>query len=279
MSSSRSLYLAITGHEVHITEWGDSAAPALVLWHGLARTGRDFDTLARHLSAKFRVICPDTIGRGLSSWSQAPDDDYTLMAYAAHAVEMLDQLGVGTCKWVGTSMGGALGMICAAGPLKDRIERLVINDIGPSLNPEAVDRIRKYVTLSLDFSGIVELEKFLRIAYAPFGILTDAEWRLMAETSARRRDDGRIVMHYDPAIMRVFAEHADAYEMWPVYEAITCPTLVLRGAVSDLLLEDVAEDMTRRGPKAQLVTIQGCGHAPALNVPDQIALVEGFLGG
>lgn len=279
MTSPRSLYLAIGGHELHVTEWGDPQAPALVLWHGLARTGRDFDVLARHLSAQWRVICPDTIGRGLSGWSQAPDQDYTLPAYAAHAVELLDRLGVATCKWVGTSMGGALGMIAAAGPLKDRIQRLVINDIGPALNPEAVERIRRYVTLMPDFAGIEELERFLRIAYLPFGIMTDAEWRLMAETSARRRDDGRITMHYDPAVMRVFAEHADAYEMWPIYDVIQCPVLVLRGANSDLLLPDVAEEMTRRGPMARLEIIPGCGHAPALNVPDQIGLVEGFLNG
>lgn len=278
MSSSRSLYLTVAGHEIHVTEWGQPSAPALVMWHGLARTGRDFDTLAAHLAGRYRVICPDTIGRGLSSWSRSPDEDYTLAAYAGHAVELLDQMGVGSCRWIGTSMGGALGMIAAAGPLKGRIERLVINDIGPSLNPEAVERIRRYVTVMPDFAGIEEFEKFLRLVYAPYGQMTDAEWRRMAETSARRRDDGRIVSHYDPEVMRVFAENADSYEMWPVFDAIACPTLVLRGENSDLLLPEVAAEMTRRGPKARLVTVPGCGHAPALNVPEQFAVVEGFLG-
>lgn len=277
MSASRSLYRSIAGHEIHVTEWGAPTAPAVVMWHGLARTGRDFDTIAAHLSSRFRIVCPDTIGRGLSSWSSDPDNDYTLAAYAGHAVELLDGLGIDRCRWVGTSMGGALGMIAAAGPLKDRIERLVLNDIGPSLNPAAVERIRAYVTTVPDFATMTELEKFLRLVYTPYGCLTDEEWRRMAETSARRRDDGRITVHYDPQVMEVFARHADAYELWPVYDAITCPTLALRGESSDLLLAETFAEMGRRGPKAHLVTIPGCGHAPALNTPDQIEEIARFL--
>lgn len=277
MPSPRSLYLAIAGHEIHVSEWGDPAAPAVVAWHGLARTGRDFDTLAAALAPRWRVICPDTIGRGLSSWSANPEADYTLPAYAAHAVEMLDRLGVGNCRWVGTSMGGALGMAAAAGPLKGRIERLVLNDIGPSLNPAAVERIRAYVGILPDFATMTEFETFVRMVYQPFGSLTDAEWRHLAETSARRRDDGRITVHYDPRAMEVFARHADAFELWAVYDAVDCPTLALRGGNSDLLLPEVFAEMGGRGPKARLETIPGCGHAPALNTPGQIALVAEFL--
>ncbi|MGE5547530.1 MAG: alpha/beta fold hydrolase [Solirubrobacterales bacterium] len=277
MAKPRSLYLTVSGHEIHVTEWGEAEAPAIVMWHGLARTGRDFDTIAARLSSRYRVICPDTIGRGLSSWSENPEADYTLAAYAGHAVAMLEALGIGTCRWVGTSMGGALGMIMAAGPLKGRIERLVINDIGPALNPEAVERIRQYVTAVPDFASITEFEKFLRLVYVSYGRLTDEEWRRMAETSARRRGDGRITVHYDPQVMQVFARHADAYEMWPVYDAIDCPVLTLRGANSDLLLPATAEAMTTRGPRSRLVTVPGCGHAPALNTEEQITVVEDFL--
>ncbi|MEW5729080.1 MAG: alpha/beta hydrolase [Pseudomonadota bacterium] len=277
MTAPRSLYLPIAEHELHVTEWGDPAAPAVVMWHGLARTGRDFDTIAAALAQRWRVICPDTIGRGLSSWSADPEADYTLAAYAGHAVEMLDRLGVAACRWLGTSMGGALGMIAAAGPLRDRIERLVLNDIGPSLNPAAVERIRAYVTTVPDFPTMSEFEKFLRLVYQPYGRLTDAEWRRMAETSARRRGDGRITVHYDPKVMEVFARHADAYELWPAYDAVDCPTLALRGENSDLLLPEVFAAMGRRGPKARLETIPGCGHAPALNSPEQIKLIADFL--
>ncbi|OAN53723.1 hydrolase [Paramagnetospirillum marisnigri] len=278
MSIRRSLYVEVEGHELHVTEWGAPDAPALVMWHGLARTGRDFDTAARHFSARYRVICPDTLGRGLSGWALLPDRDYTIEAYAGHAVGLLDRLGVGRCHWVGTSMGGLLGMALAAGAMKSRIERLVINDIGPRPNPAAITRIRAYVTARPSFGGLRELEMFLRQIYQPFGALTDEEWRVMTESSARRRDDGRVTVHYDPEIMRVFAEQPDGLNCWPVWDGVACPTLVLRGATSDVLLPEVAEEMTRRGPAAQLVTIPGCGHAPFLNVASQIEVLERFLG-
>jgi pimeloyl-ACP methyl ester carboxylesterase len=275
----RSLYLDIYGHEIHVTEWGDTSAPALVMWHGLARTGRDFDTAARHFSSRYRVICPDTLGRGLSGWSTMPDRDYTLDTYADYAIAMLEQLGVDRCKWVGTSMGGLLGMVLAAGPMKRRIERLVINDIGPRPNPVAMTRIRAYVTARPSFANMRELETFLRQIYMPFGALSDPEWRTMTDTSARRRDDGSITVHYDPEIMRVFADQPDGLNYWAAWDGVGCPTLVLRGVNSDVLLPEVAEEMTRRGPGAQLVTVPGCGHAPYLNVPNQIKLVEQFLAG
>ncbi len=273
----RSLYLDVYGHEIHVTEWGAVDAPALVMWHGLARTGRDFDTVARYFSSRYRVICPDTIGRGLSSWSALPDRDYTLESYADHAVSILDQLGVETCLWLGTSMGGLLGMVLAAGRLKRRIQRLIINDIGPRPNPAAVTRIRAYVTARPSFADMRELESFLRQIYLPFGELSDHEWRVMADTSARRRDDGRITVHYDPEIMRVFADQPDNQHYWPVWDGINCPTLVLRGEASDVLLPEVAEEMTRRGPGAQLVIVPGCGHAPFLNRSSQIDVVERFF--
>ena len=279
MTSPRSSYLPIAGHEVHLTAWGDPAAPALVLWHGVARTGRDFDTLARRCADRFHVLCPDTIGRGLSSWSAAPAEDYTIPAYCGHALELLDRLDIAACRWVGTSMGGLIGMALAGTPqTAPRIERLVLNDIAPRLNQVAIDRILAYVTLVPEFAGMTEFETFLRTVYAPFGRLTDDEWRLLAETSMRRRDNGRISSHYDPAVMRVFAEQAADFDMWAIFDAITCPVLALRGEVSDLVEPQVAEEMTGRGPKARLVTIPGCGHAPALNTPEQIAVLEGFLG-
>lgn len=279
MASPRSRYVSVMGREFHVTEWGAEDSPALVLWHGLARTGRDFDTLAARLCDRYRIICPDTLGRGLSGWSRAARRDYTLDAYMDHATGILDALGVGPLKWVGTSMGGALGIRMAAGPLKGRMESLLVNDIGPSLNPAAVERIRTYVNLRPTFRTMGEFEAFLRQVYKPYGFQTDSEWRRMAETSVRRLGGGRFAPHYDPAVMRVFAATAGDYEMWKEYDQVECPTLVLRGAESDLLLPEVAEEMTRRGPRARLEIIPECGHAPCLNVPAQIRLVEEFLAG
>ena len=278
MIGRRSLYLPVAGHELHVSEWGDPDAPAIVMWHGLARVGRDFDTAAAHLAARYRVICPDTIGRGLSTWSATPAADYTLPAYVSHAAGLLDALGIESCAWVGTSMGGLVGMLAEAGPLAGRIARLVLNDIGPLLNPAAVARIKAYVGPVLSFATMTEFIAFLRAVYAPYGIQTEAEWQRMAETSVRRRDDGRLSPHYDPAVMSVFAA-AETAPLWMEWDRVACPALVLRGAESDLLLPETAEEMTRRGPRAQLVTVPGCGHAPALNTPAQLAVLESFLAG
>jgi len=275
----RSRYVPILGHEIHVTEWGEPGAPPVILWHGLARVGRDFDTLARTLAPLYHVICPDTIGRGLSSWSSNPGQDYQIPTYCAHALGLMDAYGFDRVRWVGSSMGGLIGMALAGTEATaGRIGRLVLNDVGCRLNPVAVERIKAYVTLMPEFDSMARFEAFMRLAYAPFGTLTDTEWRRMVETSVRRKDNGTLVAHYDPAVMAAFAEApAAVVEVWPLYDAITCPTLLLRGENSDLLEPEVAEAMTRRGPHCQLVTVPGCGHAPMLNTIDQMAVIQAFL--
>lgn len=278
MSERRTLFIPVAGHEIHVSEWGDPAAPALVMWHGLARTGRDFDVAAAHFADRYRVICPDTIGRGLSSWSAAPDRDYTIPAYVGIALGLLDALGVERCRWVGTSMGGLIGMAVAADPAgRARVEKLVVNDIGPAINAEAVNRIKAYVSQVAEFATLADFERLIRVVYAPFGPLTDAEWKHLVETGVRRRDNGTFSTHYDPQVMRVFCEQFDGSEAWELWDAISCPTLVLRGAQSDLLAADKAEEMTRRGPRPRLITVPDCGHAPMLNVPGQLAPLAAFL--
>lgn len=275
----RSAYAAVLGHEMHFVEWGETSAPAIVMWHGLARTGRDFDEIAAALSDRWRVICPDTVGRGYSQWSSEPDKDYCLDVYAASAAGLADALGLSTFAWVGTSMGGALGIRAAATTCKDRIHRLVINDIGPTFPVAPFERIKAYVGSPPDFGTITEMEAYFRTIYKPFGHHTDAQWRHMAETSSRRLPSGRFTTHYDPAIVRQMFAHPSDYEQWQHYDRIRQPAMVLRGVDSDLLLPDVAKEMTVRGPRAEVVEISGCGHAPALNVPEQIAIVRAFLEG
>jgi pimeloyl-ACP methyl ester carboxylesterase len=251
----------------------------VIAWHGLARTGRDMDEIAAHLSSRFRVICPDTIGRGLSQWSPAPEEEYCLDFYARLAVSLLDQLGILDLHWLGTSMGGAIGIQLAAGALKGRIRRLILNDIGPQLGAAAVERIRSYAGKPAQFDRLSELEQYFRSIYKPYGWLSDAQWRRLAETSARRTADGKLTPHYDPNMVMQFTHHPEDYDQWEAWDAIEVPTLCLRGETSDLLLPEVAEAMRSRGPRAVVVTIPGCGHAPALNVPEQFALVERFLNG
>jgi pimeloyl-ACP methyl ester carboxylesterase len=274
-----SRYLVCEGRELHYMEWGAEHAETVVAWHGLARTGRDMDELAAHLARRYRVLCPDTVGRGLSQWSPEPEKEYCLEFYGRLAQSLLEQLGVDECLWVGTSMGGALGLRLAAGPMKGRIRRLVLNDIGPQLGGAAVERIRSYAGKPPQFDRMSELEQYFRTVYEPYGWLSDEQWRRLTETSARRMPDGRVTPHYDPDMVLQFVHHPRDYDQWEAYDAIEAPTLCLRGESSDLLLPDTAEAMRRRGPRAVVVTIAGCGHAPALNVPDQLNLVERFLAG
>lgn len=277
MSLPRSGYLTCAGREVHVTEWGEPAAPAIVAWHGLARTGRDMDPIAAELASRFRIVCPDTIGRGLSQWSPEPAAEYQLAFYERIAVSLLDQLGLEQVLWLGTSMGGAIGLKAAAGALRGRITRLVMNDIGPELPEPAVRRILTYAGNPQSFATVGELEQYFRSVYAPYGWLPDVQWRQLTETSLRRLPDGRVTPHYDPAMVQQFVHHPRDYEQWPAWDSLSIPVLVLRGESSDLLLPEVAEAMRTRGPRAVVATIAGCGHAPALNTPEQIALVERFF--
>jgi pimeloyl-ACP methyl ester carboxylesterase len=281
-----SRYVTCAGREIHCMEWGAGHGPAVIAWHGLARTGRDMDELAEHLAGRgFRVACPDTIGRGLSQWSPDPGNEYTIAFYARLAADLLEQLGIEHAHWVGTSMGGAIGTAGAAGrlqpTLKRRIRSLVLNDNAPHLAEAAIARIRAYAGNPPAFATMAELEAFFRQVYQSYGWLSDEQWRRLAETSARRLPDGRVTPHYDPAMVRQFIDHPNDYERWDDYDAIDVPVLLLRGAQSDLVLRETADEMQTRGPGRrgllQVVEVPGCGHAPALNVPDQLDVVTAFI--
>lgn len=274
-----SRYAVLEGREIHYTEWGAQHSETVIAWHGLARTGRDMDELAARLSTRYRVVCPDTIGRGLSEWSPHPEHEYCLEFYGRLAAALVDRIGIGETHWVGTSMGGALGIHLAAGRLRGRIRRLVLNDIGPRLGEAAVTRIRAYAGNPAQFARISELEQYFRTIYSPYGWLSDEQWRRLAETSMRRLADGQVTPHYDPRMVLQFEYHPRDYDQWDAWDSIALPVLCLRGEHSDLLLPETAEEMRQRGPRAVVVTISGCGHAPALNVPDQLNLIERFLGG
>ena len=174
-------------------------------------------------------------------------------------------------------MGAALGLRAAATTLAGRLTHLVLNDMGPTFPPAPFDRIKAYVGSPPEFATVAELEAYFRQIYAPFGWQSDAEWRRMTETSLRRLPSGRLTTHYDPAIVRQFFAHPHDFEQWDHYDRLTVPTLVLRGAASDLLLPEVAHEMTLRGPKARLLEFPDCGHAPILNTPAQIHPIVAFL--
>jgi len=279
MTTPASRYLRCEGRELHYTEWGAQHRDVVIAWHGLARTCRDMDDIALHLSQRWRVICPDTIGRGLSQWSPEPEREYCLAFYAKLAASLVDQLGIDRFHWLGTSMGGAIGTVAAAGPLRGRLRRLVLNDNGPQLADAAIARIRGYAGSPAAFDTVSELEAYFRTVYEPYGCLSDAQWRRLTETSVRRLPDGRVTPHYDPAMVMQFTRHDNDYLLWQAWDTLDLPVLCLRGEHSDLLLRETADAMRTRGPRAVVIEIPGCGHAPALNTPEQFALVERFLGG
>ncbi len=281
-------YLTCAGREIHYTEWGAQHGRTVIAWHGLARTGRDMDELAAHLSEPadgYRVICPDTIGRGLSQWSPLPQAEYCLQFYARIAADLFEQLKIDRAHWVGTSMGGAIGMVCASGlfepQLKQRIFSLTLNDTAPQVADAAITRILSYAGSPPAFATVLELEAFFRQVYKPYGALTDAQWRRLTETSTRRLPDGRVTPHYDPAMVQQFIHHPNDYRVWIHYDAIDIPVLCLRGENSDLVLRETTVEMLARGlgrqGLLQMVEIAGCGHAPALNVPDQLDRVTRFI--
>jgi pimeloyl-ACP methyl ester carboxylesterase len=265
-------------HRVAYVEWGDPRnREVLVCVHGLLRSSRDFDELARALRARFRVVCPDIVGRGDSEPLRDPML-YAIPQYVADMVTLIARLDVETVSWVGTSMGGLIGMALAAQP-GNPVKRLVLNDVGAVLAKASLQRIAAYAGNAPAFPSIEKAEEYVRAVSAPFGPHSDAQWRFLTENWVRKQPDGSYRAHYDPRIAEPFKStmpDKDA-ELWPIYDAIQAPTLLLRGERSDLLSRETAAEMARRGPKAKVVEIPGVGHAPTLLHPDQIAIVRDFL--
>ena len=263
-------------HRMSCVEWGDSANPrVLICVHGLTRNARDFDDLAQALSAHYRVICPDVVGRGESDWL-VEKLGYQIPQYAADIFAMLKHLGIKEVDWVGTSMGGLIGMGLASQP-GSPIRRMVLNDVGPVITGVSLQRIGEYVGHAPDFPTLDAAEQFIRAVSAGFGKLSDAQWRHLTRYSIKQ-EGGVWKMRYDPGIGDAFrAGPIGDVAIWPIYDAIKCPVLVIRGAESDLLLPETVAEMTRRGPRAQSVEIPDTGHAPMLMEPAQIDIVKRFL--
>lgn len=259
-------------------DWGEPNAKTLVCVHGLTRCARDFDFLAPEMvSHGYRVVCPDVAGRGDSDWLKEPMD-YAVPTYAKDMLMLMAHLKLESVHWLGTSLGGLIGMAIAAIP-ESPIRRLVLNDVGPVLTVAALQRIAAYLGKWPPLPTIEAAEQFVRAVSASFGPHTDAEWRFLTEHVVRRNADGSLRMHYDPAIAMPFNAEMPAkdVELWKFYDAIRCPTLLLRGDQSDLLTRETAEQMQARGPRARAVEIAGVGHAPTLIHADQIAIVRDFL--
>jgi pimeloyl-ACP methyl ester carboxylesterase len=268
------------GLELAYVDWGDTSAERVaVCAHGLTRNSRDFDLLAEELVRHgMRVLAVDVVGRGRSSWLPDPKD-YTVPNYIAHLARFLELLELRKVDWIGTSMGGIIGIGLAAAGDASPIARLVLNDIGPFVPREALLQIQTYLGVDLVFADLNAVEQHLRTVHSGFGQLEDAHWRHLAEHGSRSQPEG-LRLHYDPAIRIPYTDLTAAdIDLWQVWDEINCPTLVLRGADSMLLTEQTAAEMQKRGPKARLVTIPKAGHAPALMDPAQIEVIAGWLAG
>jgi pimeloyl-ACP methyl ester carboxylesterase len=246
--------------------------------HGLTRQGRDFDILARAFARQgWRVVCPDLVGRGQSGWLTQPAG-YTLVQYGADMNALLARLDVEEVDWLGNSLGGLVGMMLAAQP-ETPIRRLVLNDIGPFIPGTALRRLGLYLNAPPPrFVDLAAAERYVRTTLAPFGQLNDDQWRHLTEHSIRPDGKGGLLRHHDPEIAEAYRPwRLGSIAMWYLWDEVRCPVLLLRGADSDLLPDYTATEMTRRGPRAELIEFEGIGHLPALMTQDQIQPVLNFL--
>lgn len=269
-------------HQMAYKEWGDPANPhVIVCVHGVTRVSDDFDAFATTVSARCRVICPDVVGRGRSSWLKDPRH-YVVPQYVSDMVTLIARLNVAQVDWFGTSMGALIGMGLAALP-EAPVRRMLMNDVGPALNFEALARIGDYIGQDLRFSSFAEGRDYIRTISAPFGPHNDDEWDKLARDVLRQDANGQWRRHYDPALAIAFrgltADAAKQGEaaLWAAYDAIRCPVLLVRGSESDLLTRETAQQMTVRGPCAQLLELPGVGHAPTFMHDDQIDIARRFF--
>ena len=278
-SPRRSEFKSLSPHGFHRVvyyEWGDAGNPRVVVCvHGVGRNGHDFDVLGEALAPTHRVLAIDMPGRGASDWLADPND-YVFPTYLTTLVALIARSGAQAVDWVGTSMGGLLGIVVAA-QSRSPIARLVVNDVGPLVEQAALDRIRNYFGTNPDFATYAEIAQYVRTISAPFGPLTDAQWDHTVRTNVRHDPDGRWRIAYDPGIAVPFRSSAAPADLWPLWDRIRCPTLVLRGAESDLLSVVTASEMSRRGPKPAVIEFPRVGHAPTLLSMEQVEPVLEFL--
>ena len=278
-------YLAMSPlgfHRIAYTQWGaQSGAPqnerVLICAHGMTRNCRDFDFLARDMSESWRVLCPDGVGRGRSDWLADPAF-YTMTQSLSDMAALIARSGVERVDWVGTSIGGLIGLVLAAMP-GSPIRRLVLNDIGSFIRKEALEEIKAYLGKTPTFANIDDVVAYMREINNQVGELSDAQWLHIAETSVRRADDGSsFVLCYDPLIAKPFEVMASAdVDMWEYWDAVKCPVLVLHGLKSALLESDTVAQMKARHGDCKVVEWPNCGHAPSLMQGDQIRVVREFL--
>jgi len=274
----KSDFIELEGLSVHVKVYNPEAEKTVICWHGLARCGADFDYLARALANNYRVICPDTPGRGLSEW--VADSDYGFHLYVPLAKALIAHYNISQLSWVGTSMGGLLGILLAADDQVPEFNHFVINDIGPEVPDSALARIVEYVGQTIPFfDAFPRYVDYMKELYGCWGPRSEAQWQTFAQYSSRRTDKGQFTVHYHPTIVGQFDPEAPKVNLWPQFDAIRCPLMLIQGSVSDVLPDELFQRMCEHQPSAKPIVFAGLGHAPGLHTPEQIDPVVRFLNG
>lgn len=279
MSALLHQYPLINDREIHVRTWNPEGGETVIFWHGLARNSIDFVEIGADLAKRgFRVIAPDTLGRGLSQWAENPKVEYSYANYLDMAVKLMDFYCCDKVHWVGTSMGGLIGLLLAASEEHaDRIGTLVLNDIGPEVPQEALERIVNYVRSPLTFRRYNEINQYLQTLYQPFGPHTSQQWQTMISASVRRLDNGDYTTHYDPHILAAYDPHSPPINLWRQFSKLDLPLMLMHGIHSDVLTKEIVKRMRECQPEMAVNYYLGCGHAPNLFFKSYRQDVEQFI--
>jgi pimeloyl-ACP methyl ester carboxylesterase len=269
-------FIELHNQKIAYQDWGsENSQHQTVCVHGLTRNKHDFDHLARSLSDISRVICIDIAGRGESDWLPNPDK-YNYQTYLSDIKAIFAKLKLSNVYWVGTSMGGIIGMLlCADSPYL--IKKLILNDVGPFIPKSSLLRIKEYVGDPVQFKSIAESTTYFKRTLSGFGDLSDQQWDQLAQNSIKPLEDGKFALHYDPSIANAFQGELEDVDLWNIWDLIEAEVMTIRGENSDLLLEKTLTEMGTRGPKSKTAVIQNTGHAPALLSESEIKIIKEFL--
>ncbi|AMG29003.1 alpha/beta hydrolase [Grimontia hollisae] len=279
MSEMLHQYPVINEREIHVRAWNPEGGETVFCWHGLARNSIDFIELGNALASKgYRVIAPDTLGRGLSQWAEEPKVEYSYANYVTMALKLMDFYCCDKVHWVGTSMGGLMGMLIAASDENaDKIATLVLNDIGPEVPADALERIVSYVQTPVSFKRYNEISQYLQSLYQPFGPHTCQQWHTMISASVRRLGNGDYTTHYDPDILAQYDPDTPPINLWRQFDRLDIPLMLMHGLHSDVLTKGIVKKMREMQPDMAVNYYLGCGHAPNLFYPSYRHDVEQFI--
>ena len=275
--SYESHFVVVGGEELHVRTLGDPHLPHLFCVHALTRSGRDFDHVAQAFQDQFFVVMPDLPGRGLSTWSKTPEETYRLPRYAEQMAHLMDHFGSHHVFWLGSSLGGLIAMYGAEEVLRGRLAAIILNDVGPVIPEETARLIADYTANPKIFDKPSEMLDHVQEMYQLFGVQTEQEWKIFLRRSLRRTDDGRYTFQHDPRVVLGLQKYFSDHELREKFAAISVPIMLIHGALSTLVTDSHVADMRAMQPSMEYARIEGRGHAPYLDTPEQQDIIREFL--